>query len=51
MEKNTNGYEIPENLKELIDAAAALIVQAEKLKQSELMRLSAYGKLTGKGSL
>lgn len=50
MEKNTNGYEIPENLKELIDAAA-LIVQAGKVKQSELMRLSAYGKLTGKGSL
>jgi len=43
MGKNTNGYDIPENLKELIDAAAALIVQAEKVKQSELMRLSAYG--------
>ena len=43
MEKNTNGYEIPENVKELIDAATELMAQAEKVKQSELMRLSTYG--------
>lgn len=43
MEKNANGYELPENVKELIDAATGLMAQAEKVKQSELMRLSAYG--------
>ena len=43
MEKNANWYDIPKNLKELIDAAAALMVQAEKVKQAEMMRLSSYG--------
>lgn len=43
MEKNTNGYDIPENLKQLLDASAALMAQAEKVKEAEMMRLSAYG--------